>query len=178
MIAQPIPLKTGQRLGQLLAQRLLFAAGRRQLVVEEQRQVALLADVGAHRRQVARAHVAPAAKGAGKFQIGDNLLQQRQILAVDLILQRHVGGADHQRFALRPPDGDARDQVRQRFADAGRRLDRQMARVVTGGGLRHLGDHLALGRAGNKIRYLLLQGFVPLANLIFNCGGERHSTLI
>ncbi len=38
--------------------------------------------------------------------------------------------------------------------------------------------HLTLGRAGNEIRYLLLQGFVPLANLIFNCGGERHSTLI
>ena len=73
-----------------------------------------------HRRQIARADVTPAAKGAGKFQIGNNLLQQRQILAVDLILQRHVGGADHQRFALRPPDGDARYQVRQRFADAGR----------------------------------------------------------
>ena len=177
VVSQPVPLMAAERFAQFLAQRLLFPAGRGQFVIQEQRQIALLADVGAQCRQITRANIAPAAKGTSEFQIGNDLLQQRQILAVDLILQRHVGGTDHQGFALRAAYGDPWDQVRQGFAHAGRRLNRQVARIISGQGFRDFGDHLPLRCTGNKIRYLLLQGFVPLANLIFNCGGERHSTL-
>ncbi|SPZ65281.1 Uncharacterised protein [Serratia quinivorans] len=177
MVAKPVPLMAAKRLAQFLTQRLFFTARRRKFVTQKQHQVALLAHVSAERRQVTRANIAPTAKGTGKFQIGNDLLQQRQILAVDLILQCHVGGADHQRFTLCAADGDPRDQVRQGFTYAGRSLNRQMARVITGQRFCHFGDHLPLRCTGNKIRYLLLQGFVPLANLIFNCGGERHSTL-
>ncbi|MNC54890.1 hypothetical protein D3C77_477990 [compost metagenome] len=63
---------------QLLAQRLLFTARWRQLVfVQVQHQIALLDHVGAHRRQIARANIAPTAKRAGEFQIGNDLFQQR-----------------------------------------------------------------------------------------------------
>ena len=81
---------------------------------------------------VTRTDVAPAPKGGGEAEIGDDFAQQRQIFAEDLILQGHVRSADHQRFVLFPRNSDAGNEIRQGFPDTGRGFNRQMSPVVPG----------------------------------------------
>lgn len=91
-----------------------------------------------------------------------------------MILQRHVGGADHQPLLLGAAGRDARDQIREGFAHAGWRFNRQMARIVARQALRHFGDHLALRRTWDEVRHLLLKRFIPLRYLAFYCGCQGH----
>ncbi|CAH0311031.1 hypothetical protein SRABI106_04048 [Rahnella aquatilis] len=176
MIAQSVPLVAGQRGFQRFTEFLFFAAGRRQFIAEEQPEVALRILV-THRRQITRADITATPECAGEFQIRNNFFQQREIFTKNLILQRHVGGADNQRFFFLAADGNAGDQIGQRFPDAGWRLNGQMPCRIPRERFRHLCNHLTLRSAGNEVRDLLLQGFVPLAYLIFYCGGKRHASL-
>ncbi|CCK17879.1 hypothetical protein BN136_3889 [Cronobacter universalis NCTC 9529] len=171
VIAKAVPLVAVEIGFELRAALLFFFAVRRQLVVKKRQQVALRGAVGRERREVARADVTPAPEGGGKAQFRDDFAQQRQIFTEDLILQRHVGGAHHQRFLLFAGDGDTGDKIRERFADAGRRLDSQMPPFIAAEGFRHFRDHLPLRSAGNEVRYLLLKRLIPGGDLRFLRGG-------
>ncbi len=156
MIAQAVPavaVEIGLEFGAAL---LLLFAVRRQLVVEKGQQILLGGLAAGKGSQIARTDVAPAAKGGGKAQIGDDLLQQRQIFTEDLILQRHVGGADHQRLLLFASDGDAGNKIGERFADAGGRLNGQMPPLFPSQGFGDVSNHLPLRCARNKVGDLLL----------------------
>ena len=86
VIAQTVPAVAVEVGFQRRAQLLFSLIIRREIVIEKRQQI-LLRRLGAgQRRKVAWANVAPAAKRGGKTQIGNNFAQQRQILAVDLIL--------------------------------------------------------------------------------------------
>ena len=156
VIAQAVPFIAIKIAFQRCAELLLGFVVGREIVVEERQQILLRRLAAGKPCQVTRADVAPAAKGGRKPQVGDDFAQQGQIFAEDLVLQGHVGGADHQRFVLLPRDGDAGNEIRQGFPDAGRGFNRQMSPVVPGERFCHVGNHLPLRRSGDKIGDLLL----------------------
>ena len=86
MIAQTVPAVAVEVGFQRRAQLLFSLIIRREIVIEKRQQILLSRFGAGQRRKVAWANVAPAAKRGGKTQIGNNFAQQRQILAVDLIL--------------------------------------------------------------------------------------------
>ena len=174
MIAQAVPFVAIEIRFQRCAQLLLRLVVRREFVIKKGQQILLRRFRAGKRGQVTRADVAPAAKGGGKAQIGDDFAQQRQIFTVDLVLQRNVGGADHQRFLLFAGNSNARDQIRQGFADPGRRFNRQVPPLFSGERLRHIGDHLPLRRPGNKVRNLFLKRLIPGGDLRFQRCGQSH----
>ena len=111
MIAQSIPFIAVEIGFQRRAELLFGLVFWRQIVIEERQQILLRRLGTGQRRQITRTNVAATAKGGGKAQVGNNLAQQRQVFTVDLILQRDVGGTDHQRFLFLTGNGDAGDQI-------------------------------------------------------------------
>ena len=111
MIPQAVPLIAVEFGFEFCTLLLLDLIVRRQLVIKKREQILLIRLAAGERRQVTWAHVTPAPKGSGKAQVWDDFAQQRQIFAENLILQGHVGGADHQRFVLFPRDGNTGNEI-------------------------------------------------------------------
>ena len=171
MIAQTIPFISVEIALQLRTTFLLFLIVRCQFVVKKRQQILLRGFSAGERRQITRANVAPTPKSGSEFKIGNDLFQQWQIFAVDLILQRHVGGTHHQRFLLFAGNGDAGNQIRERFPNAGGGFNRQMSPFFSGQRFGDVRNHLPLRRTGNKVGDLFLKRLIPGGNLRFKRGG-------
>ena len=174
VIAQAVPAERGKIILQLAHGIAFRGRCHIRFIFEQQHQVDLFPFRRADHRHIARTHVAPAPERTGKTQVRDNFCQQRQIFAVDLILQRDIGGADHQQLLLFPRDRNARDQIREGFSHPGRGFNHQMPSFITRHRPGNFRNHFPLRGARDKAVNLLRQGFVPGADLLFDGGGKGH----